>query len=205
MNNNTIPNTSTTISLTVNDALSYDGFDGVTATVNVNVTNDDVPGFVVSPLTLTINEGGPAGVFTVVLTAQPSSDVVFDLVNAAPVHVGHVSQITFTSANWNVPVPVTVTAIEDALDADRTDIIAVTVNQALTDNNFDAMTSQNVTVNIEDNDPPVITGCPGNINVSNTPGACSAVVLWTPPVSTAAMVSTHLPGATFPVGVTPVT
>ncbi|MCK7535975.1 MAG: hypothetical protein MZV63_35805 [Marinilabiliales bacterium] len=72
---------STTISLVVNNALSYDGYDGVTATVNVNVTNDDVPGFVVSPLTLTINEGGPAGVFTVVLTAQPSSDVVFDLVN----------------------------------------------------------------------------------------------------------------------------
>ncbi|MCK7535976.1 MAG: HYR domain-containing protein [Marinilabiliales bacterium] len=104
-----------------------------------------------------------------------------------------------------MPVPVTVTAIEDALDADRTDIIAVTVNQALTDNNFDAMASQNVTVNIEDNDPPVITGCPGNIIVSNTPGACSAVVLWTPPVSTAPMVSTHLPGATFPVGVTTVT
>ncbi len=205
VNNNTIPNTSTTISLTVNNALSYDGFDGVTATVNVNVTNDDVPGFVVSPLNLTINEGGPSGVFTVVLTSQPSSDVVFDLVNGAPVYVGHVSQITFTSANWNVPLPVTVTAVEDALDIDRTDVIAVTVNQALTDNNFDAMASQNVTVNIEDNDPPVITGCPGNINVSNTPGACSAVVLWTPPVSTAPMVSTHLPGATFPVGVTTVT
>ncbi len=205
VDNNTIPDASTTIGLAVNDALSYDGYDGVTATVNVNVTNDDVPGFVVSPLTLTISEGGPAGVFTVVLAAQPSSDVVFDLINAAPVHTTHVSQITFTPANWNVPVPVSVTAVEDALDADRTDIITVSVNQSLSDNDFDTMASQDVTVSIEDNDPPVITGCPGNIVVSNDPGLCSAVVTWTAPVSTAPMISTHLPGATFPVGVTVVT
>ena len=205
VDNNTVPDASTTISLAVNNALSYDGYDGVTATVTVNVTNDDIPGFIVSPLTLTISEGGPAGVFTVVLTAQPSSDVVFDLVNAAPVHATHVSQITITPANWNVPVPVSVTAVEDALDADRTDIITVSVNQSLSDNNFDAMASQDVTVNIEDNDPPVITGCPGNITVSNDPGLCSAVVIWTAPVSTAPMISTHLPGATFPAGVTVVT
>ncbi len=205
VDNYTIPDASTTISLVVDDDLSYDGYDGVTATVTVNVTNDDVPGFIVSPLTLTISEGGPAGTFTVVLTAQPSSDVVFDLLNAAPVHTVHVSQITFTAANWNVPVPVSVTAVEDDLDEDRTDIITISVNQSLSDNNFDAMVSQDVTVNIEDNDPPVITGCPANIVVSNDPGLCSAVVIWTTPVSTAPMISTHLPGATFPVGVTVVT
>ncbi len=205
VDNNSIPDASTTISLSVNDALSYDGYDGVTATVAVNVTNDDLPGFVVNPLTLTIDEGGPAGVFTIVLTAQPSSDVVFDLVNASPVYTSQVSQVTFTPANWNLPVAVSVTAIEDALDSDRTDIITVTVNQSLTDNNFDLMASQDVTVNIKDNDPPVITGCPGNISVSNDPGLCTAAVTWTAPVSTAPMISTHLPGAVFPVGVTTVT
>ena len=205
VNNFTVPDASTTISLAVNDALSYDGYDGVTATVNVNVTNDDLAGFLVAPLALTINEGGPAGQFTIVLTAQPLTDVVFDLVNAAPVHTTHVSQVTFTTDNWNVPVVVTVTAVEDALDSDRTDVIAVTVNQGLSDNSFDALAAQNVTINIEDNDPPVITGCPADITVSNDPGLCSAVVTWTPPVSTAPMVSTHLPGATFPAGVTVVT
>ena len=139
------------------------------------------------------------------LTAQPLTDVVFDLVNAAPVNTVHPAQVTFTTANWNIPIVVNVTAVEDALDADRTDIIAVTVNQGLTDNSFDALAAQNVTVNIHDNDPPVITGCPANIAVGNTPGACSAVVSWTPPVSTAPMVSSHLPGAIFPVGMTTVT
>jgi gliding motility-associated-like protein len=205
VNNNTVPNTSTTISLAVNNALSDDTFDGVTGTVTVNVTNDDLAGFIVNPLALTITEGGPAGQFTIVLTAQPLTDVVFDLINAAPVNTVHPALVTFTTVNWNVPIIVNVIAVEDALDADRTDIISVTINQGLTDNNFDALAAQNVTVNIEDNDPPVITGCPANITVSNTPGACSAVVSWTPPVSTAPMVSSHLPGAVFPVGVTSVT
>ncbi len=205
VNNNTIPGTSTTISLTVNNPLSDDSYDGLTGTVNVNVTNDDIAGFIVSPLAITIMEGGPAGQFTIVLTAQPLTDVVFDLVNAAPVYIVHPAQVTFTPATWNIPIVVNVTAVEDALDADRTDIIAVTVNQALTDNNFDALAAQNVTITIKDNDPPVITGCPSNITVSNAPGACSAVVSWTPPVSTAPMIADHLPGSTFPVGVTTVT
>jgi gliding motility-associated-like protein len=205
VDNNTIPDASTTISLTVNDALSYDGYDGVTASVNVNVTNDDLAGFVVNPLTLTIDEGGPAGQFTIVLTAQPETDVVFDLLNAAPVYVTNISQVTFTPLNWNVPVAVDVTAIEDALDTDRTDIIAVTINQSLSDNNFDGLASQDVNIMINDNDPPVITGCPADIITANDPGLCSAVVSWTPPVSSAPMVSTHLPGATFPVGLTTVT
>lgn len=205
VNNNTVPDVSTTISLAVNDALSDDGYDGVTATVSVNVTNDDLAGFIVNPLILTISEGGPAGQFTIVLTAQPLTDVVFDLVNAVPVHTTHLPQVTFTPANWNIPIVVSVTAVEDALDADRTDLIAVTVNQALSDNSFDGVAAQNVTVNIEDDDPPIITGCPADITVSNDPGTCSAVVSWTAPVSTAAMVSTHLPGSTFPAGVTTVT
>jgi len=205
VDNNTVPDASTTISLNVNDALSYDGYDGVTATVNVNVTNDDLAGFIVAPSALTIDEGGPAGQFTIVLTAQPLTDVVFDLVNAAPVNTTHVAQVTFTTASWNVPVLVSVTAVEDALDTDRTDIITVTVNQALSDDSFDALAAQDVTITINDNDPPVITGCPSDITASTDPGSCSAVVTWTPPVSTSPMVSTHLPGDTFPAGITVVT
>jgi len=204
VNNNTVPDVSTTISLAVNNALSDDGYDGVTATVNVNVTSDDLAGFVVAPLSLTINEGGPAGQFTITLTSQPLTDVVFNLVNAAPVNTAHPAQVTITPANWSVPVVVPVTAVDDALDADRTDMIAVSVNQALSDNSFDALPGQNVTINIEDNDPPVITGCPSNITVSTAPGTCSAIATWTAPVSTAPMVSTHLPGATFSAGVTTV-
>lgn len=205
VNNFIIPNTNTTINLAVNNALSNNDFDGLWETVAVTVTNDDTPGFTVNPVTLNINEGGPAGSFTIVLTAQPVGSVVFDLLNTAPVHVTTVGQVTFTNANWNIPVTVNVTAVEDALDADRTDQIAVTVNQALTDNDFDSMTAQNVNITIQDNDPPVITGCPADITRNNDPGTCGAVVTWTAPTSTAPMVSDHTPGETFPVGTTTVT
>jgi gliding motility-associated-like protein len=205
MNNDIVPDMTTIISLVVNDALSYDGYDGVSTTVNVNVTNDDIAGFVVNPVAVSIDEGGPAGQFTIVLTAQPLVDVVFDLVNTAPVDVTFPAQVTITPASWNIPVVVNVTAIEDLLDSDRTDVISVTVNQSLSDDSFDAAAPQDVTINIADNDPPVITGCPSDITADNDPGSCSAVVSWVPPVSTAPMVSTHLPGDTFPVGMTSVT
>jgi len=205
VNNNTIPNTSTTISLLVNAAPSDDNYDGKSATVTVNVTNDDVAGFTVTPLTLNLDEGGPAGSFTIVLTAQPLSNVVFNLVNASPVYVTSASSVTFTTANWNTPQTVTVTPTDDALDADYVDYIVVTINQASTDNSFDALASKTVTVNIDDNDPPIITGCPANITTINSTGICGAVVSWIAPSSTATMTSTHNPGETFPAGTTTVT
>jgi len=61
-----------------------------------------------------------------------------------------------------------------------------------------------------DGTPPVITGCPANITVSNDASNCSAAVSWTAPTAADALsgladfVSTHNPGATFAVG-TPTT
>ena len=60
-------------------------------------------------------------------------------------------------------------------------------------------------VTVTDNELPVITGCPGNIN------SCSdAAVTWTPPTATdncgiTTFVSSHAPGSIFPIGVTTVT
>ncbi|HQV51459.1 MAG: HYR domain-containing protein [Flavobacteriales bacterium] len=67
------------------------------------------------------------------------------------------------------------------------------------------------TVTVEDNIVPEIT-CPGNITVNNDPGTCGATVTYTTPVGTdncASPVTTMVTlgtesGATFPIGVTPV-
>lgn len=65
--------------------------------------------------------------------------------------------------------------------------------------------SFNVIVN--DVTKPVISGCPSNISVNTL--TCNAVVSWTPPTATdicgVTLTSNLSPGATFPVGVTPVT
>jgi len=57
--------------------------------------------------------------------------------------------------------------------------------------------------------PPTIINCPSNINVA-AGTSCSAVVTWTPPETLSAcnllsFTSTHVPGATFPIGQTKVT
>jgi gliding motility-associated-like protein len=63
------------------------------------------------------------------------------------------------------------------------------------------------TVTVIDNAPPVITGCPSNINLETN--GCAATASWTPPGVTdncgVAVVSSHKPGDAFPLGTTAVT
>jgi gliding motility-associated-like protein len=71
-------------------------------------------------------------------------------------------------------------------------------------------TTCSFSVTVTDTELPVINDCPDNIVVSNDPGACSAVVSWVAPTAmdncgVTSFTSTHIPGATFPVGTTTVT
>ncbi len=66
------------------------------------------------------------------------------------------------------------------------------------------------TVTVNDNELPVISGCPGNIVKNTDAGVCSAVTTWTAPTATdncpgLTFVSTHSSGFAFPKGVTTVT
>ena len=65
------------------------------------------------------------------------------------------------------------------------------------------------TVTVQDNTPPVITGCPANNTRPNDPGLCGAVVTYSAPVGTdncsgaTTLQTAGLPsGATFPIGTT---
>lgn len=51
--------------------------------------------------------------------------------------------------------------------------------------------------------------CPSNITAQNAPGSCDTVITWVPPNAAdncgmASFVSSHLPGSSFPVGITTV-
>jgi len=69
------------------------------------------------------------------------------------------------------------------------------------------------TVTVVDNQKPVISGCPSNITVANTPGLCTGTATWIEPTATdnctpsgsLTWTKSHLPGASFPVGTTTVT
>ena len=83
-----------------------------------------------------VSEAGSTDSFTVVLTAQPSSDVVLSVVSAdtgeatvAP------AQLTFTNGNWDTAQTVTVTGVDDNLiDGTQATVVTVTVWSASASN-----------------------------------------------------------------------
>lgn len=65
------------------------------------------------------------------------------------------------------------------------------------------------TIILNDTTPPVFSGCPDTISVSNSVGLCSAVVTWAEPTatddcSTVTVTKTHNSGESFAVGITEV-
>ena len=100
--------------MSVIDAASDNNFDAVAdQTVSVSTTDDDVAGFTVSNLM------GPQQLlkpvidtFTVVLDAQPDSDVVLSI-TSSDTGEATVTVHSFTSANWDTAQVVTVTGVDD--------------------------------------------------------------------------------------------
>ncbi len=128
-------------------------------TATVNIVDDDTAGFTISPTTLTTTENGPNETFTVVLSAEPVSNVVISVVSN-DIAEGTVSpaNLTFTPATYNLPQTVTVDPVDDSIvDGDKTYTITMGVVDASSDNNFDLLPNQNVSVTNSDNDLAVLT------------------------------------------------
>ncbi|MCY2987523.1 MAG: hypothetical protein NTY19_06625, partial [Planctomycetota bacterium] len=107
----------------------------------VEGTTPSLPGFTLSKATATVSEPNTTDTFTVVLSKQPLTDVVFSVtssdtgeVTAAP------STLTFTSANWNTAQTVTLTAADDmTVDGPQTSTVTVAVVDASSDNAWDPL------------------------------------------------------------------
>jgi gliding motility-associated-like protein len=130
--------------------------------------DDDPAGFTVSPLSLATTEGEGAVNFTVVLDNAPATDVVIDITSGDTTE-GTVSPavITFTSGNWNIPRPVAVTPVNDALiDGDQNYDITISVNDASSNDFFDVLADQVVNVTNSDDDAAGIVINPISGNTS---------------------------------------
>ncbi|MFO0942483.1 MAG: hypothetical protein U0930_17230 [Pirellulales bacterium] len=80
--------------------------------------------------------GGIDDTFTVQLTSQPTADVTVTLAHDAQVSLSSTS-LTFTSANWNVPQIVTVSAVNDTVPENRL-TGSITMSMTSQDIAFDA-------------------------------------------------------------------
>lgn len=141
-----------TITLSV-DAASDSFFTSLLdQTVDVTVTDDDVAGFVIleSGASTVVTENLVGDSFDVLLTAQPVSDVVLTIQNPVPGELtASVSELTFTPVNWDSPQTVSITAIDDGVDEGPEDhTLTVAIDAGRSDDEFDAVSSQTVTVSI---------------------------------------------------------
>ncbi|MDP6299657.1 MAG: hypothetical protein QF388_09685, partial [Acidimicrobiales bacterium] len=145
-----------TITIAVDDANSNDDFDAVAdQTVSVTTSDDDVAGFTIveSGGSTSVDESGTTDTFTVVLDAEPNSDVVLTVASSDTGEATVTSTLTFTSANWDTAQTVTVTgADESIIDGDQTSTITISIDDANSDNNFDSVADQTVSATTTDDD-----------------------------------------------------
>ncbi len=84
--------------------------------VNASEADNDTQSLIVSTTSVSVNEGS-ANTFTVRLAAQPASDVTVNVTRTSgdtDLSVSGGGTLTFTTANWNIPQTVTLSAAEDA-------------------------------------------------------------------------------------------
>ncbi|MDX1493290.1 MAG: DPP IV N-terminal domain-containing protein, partial [Longimicrobiales bacterium] len=104
--------------------------------------------------TTLVAENGTQDDFSVVLDAQPFSDVVLTVTSSDPGEATvSPSTMTFTNANWDSPQTVIVTGVDDVLvDGTQATTVTVSVDDALSDDDFDPLPDQTVTVSTADDD-----------------------------------------------------
>ncbi len=150
------------ITVSVDDASSDDSFDPLAdQTVSVDNADDDAPGFTIveSGGSTATSETGTTDSFTVVLDSEPLTNVVFTVTSGdtgeGTVDLG---TLTFTPGDFDTPQAVTVTGIDDALvDGTQNYDITVSVDDASSDDSFDPLADQTVSVDNADDDAPGFT------------------------------------------------
>ncbi len=155
-----------------------------TVSVTGTETDNDTQSLVVSSTSLSVTEG-LTNTFTVRLAYQPAGNVTVSVARASgdtDLTVSGGASLTFTSANWNTPQTVTLTAAEDTdlangsavFDVTSTGLTTVSVTGTETDNDAQSLvvssTSLSVTEGLTNTFTVRLAYQPaGNVTVS---GAC---------------------------------
>jgi hypothetical protein len=123
---------------------------------NTRVYQNTTPGITVtqSDGRTAVSEAGTTDTYSVVLSAQPSADVTITLSTPDGQLATSTSTLVFTSANWDTPQTVTVSAVDDgAFEGPHTGVIQQSVSSA--DARFNNFVVAPITAAITDNDHPM--------------------------------------------------
>ncbi len=137
-------------------AVSTDSNYSALDAADLSVTNldDDVPGIAITPTTgLVTSESGQIATFQIVLTGQPSADVVINL-SSSNTNEGTVSvpSVTFTNVNWNTPQLITIRGVDDNVVDGSQAYTIVTAAAISADAIFNGVNPPDVSVTNQDND-----------------------------------------------------
>ena len=141
------------------DTGASDNCYSTTANYGITILDNEIAGFVLSPVTGTLTEGSTqTAAVDIVLTAAPLTDIIIDLQSADLTELTlATASVTFTTLNWNVAQTVLLNAVDELLvDGTQTVSITASVNTA-SDPAFTGLASQTVTVSVADDDIPGFT------------------------------------------------
>ena len=158
--------------------LSDGDYGRATATVVVTVTDDETPGLVVDPDSLTVSEDGTES-FAVKLATEPLADVDVTVSSGDPGAAASSGSFKFTRSNWNIAQPVTVRGVNDDDAGDE----SVTITLLASGGDYTNETAT-VEVTVNDNDTPALVVDPESLTVAEDGSAAFTVRLATRPTQT---------------------
>ena len=148
----------------------------------VTIADDDTRGVALSAATLSVDEGGAAGSYTVMLDSQPTDEVTVTVggFSGTSLTVAK-TKLTFTTSDWSTAQTVTVTAGTDGDSDDE----AVTLTHAAAGGDYASLAGPSVEVAVNDNVVAGITVDPMALSVDegDAAGATYTVTLDTEPTA----------------------
>ncbi len=161
--------------------------------VIAHVTDNDLVGVTISETggSTDVDEQGPTSdTYSIVLNTQPTANVIITVTPDSQSDVGsgagEARSLTFTTADWNTPQTITVTAVDDA-NPEGAHTSTITHTASSTDMNYGGVSVRNVTVHVTDNDTVGVTisesGGSTNVNETGPTSDSYTIVLNTMPTA----------------------
>jgi hypothetical protein len=149
-------------------------FDGVNPRdVKVTVNDDDEPGILVVPTTLTVSEPYGSDNFIVTLASQPVGTVSIPLSASNEQCTVSPNSISLDAGNWSTGATATVTAVDDAVN-DGTQICLIQTGPSTSDDPvYVGLNPEDITVAVLDDDKFIVVVDPSSLTISEPAGSGS--------------------------------
>ena len=134
------------------------------ATITLN--DNDSAGIEVSKASVSVTEGGADATYTIRLTSEPRADVTLDLSTDDQVSLTE-AQHTFTTANWDDPWTITVSAVDDAL-VEGNHNSTITHHASSSDAAYHNIAIDDLAVQLTDDDDAGVTLSATDLSVSES-------------------------------------